>query len=207
MAILAVFIGFSYLMRIINLVESDDIYNIFRPSFFSFLLFLMGTMYYDTNILHYLFLFEFFITLILNIKYPGNVVLYTIIVIILGAFTLGILDLLDAGGFGFEEGLVGAGAGEEGMFEEPASSGPENTESTAAEVGSDTGIDIDGDGEIEGFDTDGDGKVDQNIIGVEVPDMENVEGYTQDDGTKVDSYVRTEQDQTVLNNLEPKDDK
>lgn len=64
-------------------------------------------------------------------------------------------------------------------------------------------IDLDGDGEVDGFDVDGDGSIDVNVVGVEVPDIEQVEGYIREDGTFVSPYVRTTADSIAVNNLEP----
>ena len=70
--------------------------------------------------------------------------------------------------------------------------------------GIEDGIDLDNDGVIEGYDTTGDGVIDTNVDGVEITGLEDVEGYTKADGTKVDNYVRTPADESTANNLRPK---
>jgi hypothetical protein len=106
----------------------------------------------------------------------------------------GVAIAADAADLGGEEEVFAGGmaADASGGFEE----------ATTEEL-SNEGLDLDGDGRIEGFDTDGDGRVEQNIIGVEVAGTEEVEGYMREDGTEVESYARSEADDSTLNNLEP----
>ena len=99
--------------------------------------------------------------------------------------------------------VADVGGGEEALAtESPTEISGGFEEATAEELPGEA-MDLDGDGQIEGFDTDGDGEIDQNIIGVEVPGTEEVEGYTTEDGTQVDSYTRSEPDSSTLNNLDP----
>lgn len=107
------------------------------------------------------------------------------------------------GGVAIAADVADLGGGEDAFAGESTAEVSGGFEEATAEELSGEGMDLDGDGQIEGFDTDGDGKIDQNIIGVEVPGTEEVEGYTTDDGTEVESYVRSEADDSTLNNLNP----
>ena len=57
------------------------------------------------------------------------------------------------------------------------------------------------DGVPDGYDTNGDGVIDTNLNGVPLGDLQEVSGYTKGDGVYVDSYVRTEADSSIENNI------
>jgi Na+-transporting methylmalonyl-CoA/oxaloacetate decarboxylase gamma subunit len=107
------------------------------------------------------------------------------------------------GGIAIAADVADVGGGEEAFASESANDLSGGFEEAAGDNMTGEGIDLDGDGQIEGFDTDGDGEIDQNIIGVEVPGTENVDGYTTEDGTHVDPYTRSKPDSSTLNNLDP----
>lgn len=193
-AFLGFYLMIIYIVRITHIFEEGA--ASFTPNFLSFCLFLLG-IFSGYLILCFVFIFEVLFTMINNPeKEVSTIVLKIVVPVLLGAITFGILDLFDIGGFEAGED-AGFGSETAGDLQNSASS------SVRSENLNQEGIDLDGDGQVEGFDTDGDGKIDQNIIGVEVPDTEVVEGYIRQDGTLVESYIRSEPDASTVNNLDP----
>lgn len=145
-----------------------------------------------------------FAYMLLIYMFPNNPIIRNII-------SLPILGFI---GFDFFEGDFDfdAEASDISGAEGQTSSSPEVEAGGSNAIAEDTGItesnqgapiDLDGDGEIDGFDINGDGSIDVNVVGVEVPNTEHVEGYVRESGTLVSPYVRTAADSIAVNNLEP----
>ena len=174
---------------------SEGRFPLFIPTGASFIIFVLDIANGSPYFFMYLFVFEILYVFSMSIyerENPIEAIIWAIIIpVAVGIVTIGILDIFDFGGMEDIGDLGDTGDGQ--------------PEGNNGEIGSTAGngIDLDGDGEIEGFDVDGDGEIEHNIVGVEVPDTESVDGYVTDEGTKVGAYVRTEPDSTTLNNLDP----
>lgn len=116
-----------------------------------------------------------------------------------GLFAFSTLDGVSSGALEGSTGVETAAldASEPGGYENGAG-WPE----TAA-PGAESGVDVNGDGRIDGFDTNGDGFIDVNTLGVEVGELQSVDGYMKDDGTFVQSHLRTAPNGTTSDNLNP----
>lgn len=156
------------------------------------------------NVIYFLAVLFFVILAYLSIGYlfPENSIIGKI-------FTFSVMGFI---GFDLFDGDFDSGEADFSGTEvqTPESSGVETSSSGASfedtgvtEASQEVPIDLDGDGEIDGFDVDGDGNIDVNVVSVEVPDTEQVEGYIREDGTLVSPYVRTTADSIAVNNLEP----
>lgn len=190
-----------YTRRVVD-AFSEGRLPFFIPTGASFIIFVLDIANGSPYLFMYLFVFEILYVFSMSIyerENPIGAIIWAIIIpVSVGIVTIGILDIFDFGGM---EDIGDLGDTGDGQPE--GNNGEIGSTAENGDLASENGIDLDGDGETEGFDVDGDGEIEHNIVGVEVPDTESVDGYVTDEGTKVGAYVRTEPDSTTLNNLDP----